>query len=427
MDVIRDLVEHIAVPAMAPVRQIFDDTHIADLEGHLKRVLAEANFAARIKPGESVALGVGSRGVAELPTLVRLTVAALKDAGAKPFIVPAMGSHGGASAAGQTRMLASLGVTEESAGCPIRSNMDVVELGSLPSGLPALMDAEAMAADHIAFINRVKPHTSFSGTIESGLCKMMAIGLANQKGADSCHQEGFGRMAHNVVEMAKLKLEKAPILFGLATVENGYDRVATAEVVFAENILAREPALLAEARAKMPRVLFDPLDVLVVGQMGKDFSGSGMDPNITGRPGTPYLQMRQTTGKLVVLNISARSGGNATGLGLADFCTKALFDQIDYRAFYTNHLTSTVTTGSKIPMIMETDRMALQGAIKTCNAADPLNPRIAYIPNTLQLEHIYVSAALLNEARTRDDVEALEDAVAWPFDGTGASALSFKH
>ncbi|WMS43412.1 hypothetical protein RDV64_03125 [Acuticoccus sp. MNP-M23] len=427
MDVIRDLVEHIKVPAMAPVRQIFDDTHIADLEAHLSRAFTEANLAARIKPGETVALGVGSRGVAELPTLVRLTVEALKAAGAEPFIVPAMGSHGGASAEGQTKMLASLGVTEESAGCPIRSSMETVTVGQLPSGLAALMDAEAMGADHIAFINRVKPHTSFSGTIESGLCKMMAIGLANQKGADSCHQEGFGRMAHNVVEMAKVKLANAPILFGLATVENGYDRIAMAEVVFAEDILAREPALLAEARSKMPRVLFDPLDVLVVGQMGKDFSGSGMDPNITGRPGTPYLDLRQTTGKLVVLNISQRSGGNATGLGLADFCTKALYDQIDYRAFYTNHLTSTVTTGSKIPMIMATDKMAVQGAVKTCNAADPLAPRIAYIPNTLQLEHVFVSEALLAEARSRDDVEALTDATDWPFDAEGTSTLSFKH
>ncbi len=427
MDVIRDLVEHIKVPAMAPVRQIFDDTHIADLEGHLKRIFAEANLASRIKPGETVALGVGSRGVAELPTLVRITVEALKEAGAVPFIVPAMGSHGGATAEGQAKTLASLGITEESAGCPIRSSMETVEVGRLPSGLAALLDKEAMSADHIAFINRVKPHTSFSGSIESGLCKMMAIGLANQKGADSCHQEGFGRMAHNVVEMAKIKLANAPILFGLATVENGYDRPAIAEVVFAEDILTREPALLAEARAKMPRVLFDPLDVLVVGEMGKDFSGSGMDPNITGRAGTPYLELRQTTGKLVVLGLSARSSGNCTGLGLADFCTKRLFDQIDYRSFYTNHLTSTVTTGSKIPMIMESDRMAVQGAVKTCNAADPLAPRIAFIPNTLQLEHIYVSEALLAEARTRDDVEAVTDAADWPFDAAGASLLSFKH
>lgn len=415
MDVVKDLVEGIPLPQMTPVRQVFDDTHIADLEAHLNTVLAAAALETRIKKGESVALAVGSRGLAELPLLVRTTVAALKNAGAEPYIVPAMGSHGGASAEGQINMLASLGVTEESAGCPIRSSMDTVEVGRLDNGLAVLMDRVALEADHIALINRVKPHTSFSGPIESGLAKMMAIGLANHKGAEACHAQGFGKMAENVVAMAKVKLEKAPILFGLATVENAYDRIAIAEVVMADDILRREPELLDIARGKMPRILFDPLDVLVVNEMGKEFSGTGMDPHITGRAATPYIASRLTVGKLVVLDLSKKTRGNCTGVGLADFCTRQLFDKIDFRAFYTNHLTSTVTTGAKIPMIMETPQMAVQAALKTANALDPSRPRVVRIPNTLALERILISDALLEEARENPEIEVLGEAEGWGF------------
>ncbi|MEM8663708.1 MAG: hypothetical protein AAGF49_06235, partial [Pseudomonadota bacterium] len=344
---------------------------------------------------------------AELPLLVRVTVEALRAAGAEPFVVPAMGSHGGASAEGQALLLNGLGVTEESAGCPIRSSMETVEIGRLDNGLAVLMDKISMAADHIAFINRVKPHTSFSAPIESGLAKMLAIGLAKHKGAEACHAQGFGAMADNVVDMARMKIARTPVLFGLATVENGYDRIARAEVVFADDILAREPALLEDARGRMPRVQFDPLDVMVVDEMGKEFSGTGMDPHITGRPGTPYIKPRQTTGRLVILDLSLKSGGNATGLGLSDLCTKALFDKIDFRAFYTNHLTSTTMTGARIPMIMQTARMAVQGGIKTCNAKDPAALRIARIPNTLHLEHILVSEALLPEAEASPTIEVL--------------------
>lgn len=416
MDVVRDLVEGIELPRMAPVRQVFDDTHIADLEGHLKKVLAEAKLETRIAKGARVAVGVGSRGLAELPLLVRTTVAALKAAGAEPYVVPAMGSHGGASDAGQAKMLASLGVTEDSVGCPIRSSMETVEVGRIASGLPVLMDRVALEADHIAIINRIKPHTSFSGRYESGLIKMLAIGLANHKGAESCHQQGFGMMADNIVAMAEVKLAKTPILFGLGTVENSYDRIAIAEVVMAQDLLAREPALLEIARAKMPRILFDPLDVLVVNEMGKEFSGTGMDPHITGKPGTAYVTARNSVGKLVVLDLSDRTHGNATGLGLADLCTKRLFERIDYRAFYTNHLTSTTMTGAKIPMIMETARMAVQGGIKTANALDPARPRVVRVPNTLALERIWISEALVAEARERADIEVLGPAEAWRFD-----------
>lgn len=415
MDVVRELVEGISLPQMTRVRQIFDDTHIEDLEGHLKRVLKEAALETRIKPGESVALGVGSRGLAELPLLVKTTVAALKAAGAEPFVVPAMGSHGGATDEGQAAMLASLGVTEESVGCPVRSSVEVVEVGRIESGLAVLMDKIALSADHIAIINRVKPHTSFSGPIESGLTKMIAIGLANHKGAEACHAQGFGMMAKNIVDMAAVKLAKAPFLFGLATVENAYDHIAIAEVVMAADIPTREPELLKIAKEKMPRILFNPLDVLVVDEMGKEFSGTGMDTNITGRAPTPFIKPTQEVGKLVVLALSKKTRGNSTGLGLADFCTRRLFEAIDYRSFYTNHLTSTTMAGAKIPMIMETARMAVQGALKTANALDPAAPRVVRLTNTLSLEHILISGALLEEAKTHPQIEILGSPQDWTF------------
>ncbi|MEM0907685.1 MAG: lactate racemase domain-containing protein [Pseudomonadota bacterium] len=416
MDVVKDLVGHIALPKMAPARQVFDDTHIADLDAHLAQAFAAAALETRVRPGESVAIGVGSRGVAELPRLVAATVDALKRVGARPYIVPAMGSHGGATAEGQVALLAGLGVSEASAGCPIRSSMDTVEVGRLESGLAVLMDAIAMEADHIAFINRVKPHTSFSAPIESGLAKMLSIGLANHKGAEACHAEGFGAMADNVVEMAKVKIAKAPILFGLATVENAYDKVAVAEVVFPEEMLSREPDLLTLARAKMPKILLDHIDVLVVNEMGKEFSGTGMDPNITGRPGTPYVQSNYTASKLVILDMSEKSAGNATGLGLADVCTEQLFKKIDFRAFYTNHLTSTATTGAKIPMIMATPEMAVQAGLKTANTQSAATARVVRIPNTLHLGHIMISEALIAEAQAHPQIADIGAVAPWSFE-----------
>lgn len=419
MDVIADLVQDVRLPRMAPVRQIFEDTTLPDVEAALRTSFRDANLSGRIAPGAKIAVGVGSRGLAELPLLVRVTIDELKAMGAEPFIVPAMGSHGGATSDGQVKLLAALGVTEESAGCPIRSSMDVVQLGTLDNGVPIMMDRIAMEADGIAVVNRVKPHTSFSGPIESGLAKMITIGLGKQKGADTAHAAGFGVMAETVVEMARFKLETTPILFGVASVENAYDRICVAEVVPAERILEREVELLARARAEMPRILFNPLDVLVVERMGKEFSGTGTDPHITGRAATPYIAPKQRVSRFAILDLGERSGGNATGLGLADFCTRRLFEKIDFRAFYTNHLTSTVMTGAKIPMIMENDRMALQGALKTCNAPDPARPRVVRLANTLHLEHIHVSEALLAEAAENPAVEILGEAADWPFGADG--------
>lgn len=419
MSIIDDLIGGVALPRMVPVRQVFDATAVADVAAAVRAEIAKPAVAERIRPGMTVALGVGSRGLADLPVLVAETVAGLRALGAHPFVVPAMGSHGGATDAGQAALLATLGVTEESAGCTIRSSMEVVEIGRLPNGLPILMDAIAMSADGIAVINRIKPHTSFSGPVESGLAKMLTIGLGKQKGADGAHQLGFGTMAANVVDMAAYKIAHTPILFGLATVENAYDRIRRVEAVPAADILRRESELLIEAKASMPRILFNPLDVLVVDRMGKEYSGTGTDPNITGRAATPYLELSQQVNKMAVLDLSAKSRGNAAGMGFADITTRRLVDKIDYEATYANHITSTVLSHARIPVIMENDLRALQLAVKTCNCPLGRGIRMVRLANTLHLEHLLISEAMLEEAGELEQVEIAGQPQEWAFDGAG--------
>ena len=419
MGVIANLLNDVALPRMARVRQIFPDDALADVEAALRAEFLKPSIAGRIAKGARIAVGVGSRGLADLPLLARVVVDALRQRGAAPFIVPAMGSHGGATAEGQIGVLAALGVTEASAGCPILSSMETVELGVLENGLPVLMDRHAMAADGIVVINRVKPHTSFSGRIESGMAKMIAIGLGKQKGADSCHSLGMGHMARNIVDMTRVKLAKAPILFGVASVENSYDRICKVAAVPAEEIIAAEEQLLLEAKSRMPSILFTPIDVLIVDRMGKEYSGTGTDPNLTGRAPTPFVETRQKVAKMAVLDLSEKTHGNATGVGLADVCTRRLFEKIDFAATYANHITSTVLAGGKIPVIMETDRLAVQAAIKTCNAPDARRLRVVRIPNTLHLEQIRISEALLDEARANPAIAILGSPEDWKFDRDG--------
>ncbi len=421
-DIIERLLADVALPRMVRARQVFPDRALPDVAQAVREQMRAPDIAARIRPGASIALGVGSRGLAELPLLVRTIVEELKHAKAIPFIVPAMGSHGGATAEGQVELLAALGVTPESAGCEIRSSMDVAEIDVLPNGLPVYMDRHALAADGIVVLNRVKPHTSFSGPNESGLAKMLSIGLGKQKGAESCHALGFATMARNVTDMARVKIAKTKVLFGVATVENAYECLAVVEAVPAERFLERDAALLATARGLMPRLLFNPLDVLVIDRMGKEFSGTGMDPHITGRASTAFIETAQRVNRMVVLDLSDKSKGNATGMGLADVCTRRLFGKIDLAPTYANHITAAVIGHAKIPMIMETDRRAVQVAVRTCNVPDLKRVRLMRIPNTLHLEHVEISEGLLEEARANPAVEILGEPHDWSFDASGRVA-----
>lgn len=419
MGIITELLQGIALPRLVRVRQKFPDDAVKDVAGTLREELHKPVIAGKVKKGMRIAVAVGSRGLAEIPMIVRVVVEELQGLGAEPYIVPAMGSHGGAAAEGQIEVLAGLGVTEESAGCPIVSSMETVELGALKNGLPVLIDKNAMQADGIVVINRVKFHTSFSGPIESGLVKMITIGLGKQRGADSCHTFGFGHMAKNIVDMARIKLRKAPFLFGVATIENAYDRVAKIVAIPAEEIIETEKLLFAEAKAKMPRIIFNPLDILVVDRMGKEFSGAGMDPHITGRSATPYVTVSQRTARLVVLDITERSHGNATGCGLADITTRRLFDKIDWEATYANVLTATTIQSSRIPMIAESDRLAIQAAIKTCNAPDMSRVRMVRIADTMHMEDIYIAECMLEEARQHPQLSIIGEPEDFKFDAAG--------
>lgn len=413
------LLQGVRVPPMAKVRQKFPATALGDIASTLQVQLRQPDIAGRVKQGMRVAIAVGSRGMAEIPLIVATVAAELKHCGASPFIVPAMGSHGGATAEGQKQILASLGITEASAGCPIISSMDVVKLGELDNGLPVLMDKSAATADGIVVINRIKAHSAFSGANESGLVKMITIGLGKQKGADACHAFGFQHMADFIVKMARVGLRQAPVLFGIATVENAYDRVAKLAVIPAESMIETEQALLAEAKANMPKLLLQPIDVLIVDQMGKEFSGSGMDPHITGRAPTSCLTVGPSPNKLAVLDVTANSHGNATGIGMADIITRRLFNKIDFDFMYTNVLTTTTLPLARIPVLMNSDRLAIQAAIKTCNAPDPDNVRIVRIANTLHIEAMLVSEGMVAEAMGHPDLSIADRRADMVFDAAG--------
>ncbi|EAX48560.1 conserved hypothetical protein [Thermosinus carboxydivorans Nor1] len=419
MDIIQQLLKDIPLPRMAKVRQTFPAPEVTDVAGTLRQELAKPGIMDRVKPGMRIAVAVGSRGVAEIPTLVRITVEELQQRGAHPFIVPAMGSHGGATAEGQKEVLANLGVTEASAGCPILSSMEVVEIGRLENGLPVYVDKHAYGADGIVVINRVKPHTAFRGPNESGLVKMITIGLGKQKGAESCHAYSFKYMAEHIVAMASIALERLPILFGVATVENAYDRIAKIVAVPAENIIETDRELLVEAKANMPRIMFDQIDVLIVDEIGKDISGDGADPNITGRYPTPYASGGPDVSKMVILDLTERTHGNGNGMGAADFTTRKLVNKVNFPMTYANGLTSTVVGPTHMPTVLENDRDAIKAAIKTCNARDLTKVRIVRIKNTLHLGEIYISEAMLDEARTKPGITILTDPAPMRFDDQG--------
>lgn len=401
MNALTRLVNDTPIPSLACIAQPFSGNALGDVAGAVGQSLEGSGIGERIFPGMRVAVGVGSRGIAELPLLVRTCVAWLREKGAHPFIVPAMGSHGGATAEGQKMVLRELGVTEASAGCPIQCTMDVVSLGVLENGLPVYMDSFAHAADGIFVINRVKPHTSFRAENESGIVKMLCIGLGKQKGADRCHSYGVKPLGKNIRDMAAVILEKAAVLGGLATVENARDEICRVEAVPATRFMEQDAALLDFARDNMPSLPFDALDVLIIDEMGKNIAGTGVDPNVIGRFTTRYTSGGPDITRITVLDLTEESGGNANGMGLVDIVTKRLRDKIDFAAVYTNCLTSAVIIGSMMPMVMDSDKSAIQAAIKTCHAANMAGVRVARIRNTLQTGQLWVSPSLLGEARAK--------------------------
>ena len=416
MDAVRSLIENIDIPPMYRVRQQFYVNPLDDVEQSCTEQIGALSRLQKLDKGAHIAIAVGSRGISNISLITASVVKALKDLGFEPFIVSGMASHGKATDEGQTELLAELGVTEEAVGCPVRASVEVVEIGTIASGLKVYMDRIASEADGIVVINRIKTHTAFHADYESGLVKMLAIGLGNDIGAKSCHQLGFGKMAENIVAMTRMKLEKLPVLFGVAVIEDGVENVSKIEVVDADDILDREPELLKISKSYMPSIGIDQIDVLVVDRMGKEISGDGMDPNITGRYATPYAHGGPNVSKLAILSVTEKSHGNVIGVGQADLCTKRLFEAAELETTYVNSLIATVTSVARLPMILPTDHEAIKAAILTCNIMDFSRVRMVRIRDTLHLGEMLVSEALVDEVSAKKNVLSVEGPLEMKFE-----------
>lgn len=401
----------IPMPRMAKVRQTFENHRIEDVGAAVTEQLERPEIAGTITSGAKIAIGVGSRGVANTGAAVRALVAGIKARGGEPFVFPAMGSHGGATVEGQTEVLANYGVTEELIGAPVRATMDTVVVDTLDDGTELHMDAFAHAADGVVLLNRVKPHTTFRGDIESGLVKMMIIGMGKISGATVMHGDhGMDRFPEVLPRAAAALMQRIPFLFGMALLEDAYDQTAVVEAVPAEHLIEREKELLVRAKSMMARIYFDDIDVLVIDRMGKEISGSGFDPNITGR------NSRGVTGfdiprveKIAVLDLSEKTHGNATGVGMADVITQRLFNRIDWAVTYANVITSAYLDGGLIPIVMQSADDAVRLAVKTVPRVKAADARIVRIRDTLTLGEIDVSESMLDEVRSHANMEVVRD------------------
>ncbi|RCW74891.1 lactate racemase domain-containing protein [Saliterribacillus persicus] len=419
MSILRELVEDIPIPKMTKVKQVFDDQKIDDLGKALREKLQEKDLEKIVEKDMEIAVAVGSRGLDRLVETTKETIDYLKKLGAQPFIVPCMGSHGGATGPGQKAVLEHLGVTEEAVGAEIRSSMEVIKIDELENGLPIYIDKIASEADGIVVINRVKPHTAFRGPVESGIMKMISIGLGKQKGAEACHQLGFKHMAEHVPAMANIIMDKMPILFAVATVENAFDKVKQIEVLLPDEIYEEEVILQETAKNSLPQLYFDKIDVLIIDEIGKNISGDGMDPNITGRYPTPYAYGGPEVTKMVVLDLTHQTEGNANGVGTADFTTQKLVDKMNREATYANGLTSTVVGPTHISTAMPDDELAVKAAIKTCNILDFTKVKLVRIKNTLEIGEIQVSENLIEEVKQHNKTEQISDLFDMTFDKEG--------
>lgn len=414
------LLRDIRLPRMVKVRQMFDDKRIEDVTAALRAQLERPQIRETVRPGMSVAITAGSRGIDNIALIIRETAAYLKELGAEPFIVPAMGSHGGAVAEGQIAILKNFGITEEEMGCPIRATMDVDVFAHLEDGTPVHIDRYAHEADGIVVINRIKPHTGFRGRYESGLYKMMTVGLGKQKGAETTHGRGRLRMGETIEKSGNAFLEHTNILFGVATVENSFDRTYGLYAMTKDEIREMEPVYLETARALLPRLMIEYADVLVVDRMGKNISGTGMDTNITKSYTHGYGISREGRAKrIAVLDLTAESHGAAVGIGQADVTTQRLFEKIDFNTTYPNLLTSGGTDSAKIPMVLDNQKLAIQAAIKTAAGADKEHIKLIRIRDTLHITEIEISEALLEQAKAIPQMEIIGDPYDLEFDENG--------
>jgi hypothetical protein len=407
-------------PKMVLVRQPFVKTAIPDIVAVVEQEFMDLHL--EVKSGANIAIAVGSRGIANHALIIKTIAEELKALGAKPFIVPAMGSHGGATAEGQIMVLETLGITEQSIGIPIRSSMAVVQLGTTASGIPVFLDKIAFESDGIVLVHRVKAHTDFDGPIESGMMKLITIGLGKHKGAQLAHQFAVKRGFNQVIPVvARYVLQNAPILCGIGLVEDFYHETAIIKAVKPEKLEETEQALLREAKKMMARIPFKTLDVLVVQEIGKKISGTGMDTNVVGRIYNVAEQEAEFPKytRIVVLDLADDTYGNAVGIGMADLTTRRLVDKIDFTATAVNCLTGACPEKGRVPIAMDTAREAIAAALMVCGPAEPEEVKMVWIKNTLELDQFYISRSLLPEISNNPKLEILSNLVDLPFDAAG--------
>jgi hypothetical protein len=413
-------------PRMFLAERKRESPRIGDVRQAIVAEMQKLNLHSVVRPGMRVAVTAGSRGITDNVLILATVVSELKRYGADPFVIPAMGSHGGATAEGQLGILKALGITEETMECPIISQMEVVQLGHTPEGIPVYIDKVAASADGIVVVNRIKPHTEYKGEIESGLLKMMAIGLGKHKGGYTTHSYAV-QLGYQIAipAVGRHILKEAPILFGLGVVENAYDETAIVAAVEPGLFEETDQSLLKKAKEFLPRLPFEKIDILVVDEMGKEISGTGIDTNIIGRVmfvGGPEPEWPKII-RIVVLDLTDKTCGSALGMGLADFVTRRLVNKIDFPVTYVNCFTAMTPEKGRVPPTGETDREAIEWAFQTIGAVEPQDARVVKIKNTLHLDKIYISQSLATELKSQPDWEIEDEACEMCFSKEGTLLL----
>ncbi|MFO0918699.1 MAG: lactate racemase domain-containing protein [Planctomycetaceae bacterium] len=421
-----------ALPRMFRVQQTFDTPQLSEVPGEVKKQLAKLALGSKIRPGQTVAITAGSRGVAHIAEILKAAVDHFKGLGAVPFIVPAMGSHGGGTVEGQCGILAGYGITPETMGCEIRASMETIIVDRTPQGIPVHFDKHASQADHVLVVGRVKPHTGFVGPVESGLHKMMLIGLGKHEGAKIYHRAIADYNFMDIITAVASKvIAQCRVVAGLAIVENAYDETALIEAVPPEKFLERESELLRKAIAWLPQLPFPECDLLIVDKIGKNISGTGMDTNVIGRKYNDHAATDKDTARcrrILVRGLTEETHGNATGIGLAEFTTQFVVDQIDQKITAINVMTGNHPTGGMIPLTFANDREAVLAALQTIGLTEPPDAKVIQISDTLHLGEVIVSEAYLPLLASQANLKALESPREMTFDANGQlSPVSRSH
>lgn len=409
------------LPKMYRIRQTFQRPKIEDIPGTVKEELNKSSLDRKIQAGQKIGITVGSRGIQNILSILEVAVEYVKQAGAEPYLLAAMGSHGSGTAEGQKEILDSLGITEAALEATVLTCSDCLVIGETPGGLPVFCVKSALEMDGILVINRVKTHTSFKGKVESGIAKKLVVGLGGPKGAQQFHSFGSEELSHLLVEIGEVMLKKLPVLGALAIIENAYEETAMIQFLEQEGLIERESELLVYSKSLMPSLPADSIDLLIVEEMGKNYSGTCLDTNMIGRiriEGVPEPQ-KPVVSRIAVLDLSEESHGNATGIGLADFVTNKLVEKVDREATYLNCLTSTFVIRAAIPMYFETEEKLLNAALMSLSSIPGEQLRLVIIPNTLYLSECFVSEALINELGQKDNIEIEAEPQEIAFDGSG--------